>query len=365
MIRLCAPAFDADDLRRVHQVLESGQLVQGAFVAELERALAARLGGSAVACQSGTAALYLSLQAVGVGPGDEVVMPALTWPSAANCIAALGARPVFVDVDAELLNATPDALLAAVGPRTRAVIPIHQFGIPADVRPLAQALDGSGVAVVEDAACAIGTTLSDGAEAGSVGTLACFSFHPRKVVTTGEGGAVVTRDPALDTKLRILRNHGQDPARDLDRFTEIGLNFRMPELAAALGIGQLAQLDAILARRRAVGRAYIAALREVPGIRVPAGVQLAGNNFQSFVVDVGSADRRVAAMRACAAAEVQTTIGTYAVTAQPAFARFGADPHNTPVALAASHHLMTLPLHQDMPMSDVDRVVAVLAEVLA
>lgn len=365
MIRLCAPAFDADDLRRVHQVLESGQLVQGAFVAELERSLAARLGGSAVACQSGTAALYLALQAVGVGPGDEVVMPALTWPSAANCIAALGARPVFVDVDPELLNATPDALLAAVGPRTRAVIPIHQFGIPAEIRPLTRALDATGVVVIEDAACAIGTRLSDGAEAGTVGALACFSFHPRKVVTTGEGGAVVTQDPGLDAKLRIVRNHGQDPARDLDRFTEIGLNFRMPELAAALGVGQLAQLDSILARRRAIGRSYISALRGVSGVRVPTGVTLAGNNFQSFVIDVGSAERRVAAMHACAAAEIQTTIGTYAVTAQPAFARFGADPRQTPVALAASQQLMTLPLHQDMPISDVDRVVAVLAEVLA
>jgi len=357
MIRLCEPVFDDVDRARVLDVLATGQLVQGAYVAQLEAALSRHLRQHVATCGSGTAALALALRAVGVGPGTEVVVPGFTWPSVANVVLSLGATLRVVDIDAETLNYDPQAMLSAVGPATRAVVPIHQFGIPAQVAPLVRALRGSGVRVVEDAACALGTVCDDGAWAGTIGDAGCFSFHPRKIVTTGEGGAVTTAEAALDERVRVLRNHGQDPALGLARFVDVGLNDRMPEMSAALGIGQVDALSATLAARRTLGGAYIDGLAGLRSVRVPAGVCAPGNNFQSFVVELADPARRDAWMAALADAGVQTTIGTYALAAQPTFQGAGVQSASTPNAMRAMASLVTLPLHGGMTSADVGRVV--------
>lgn len=361
MIRLCAPEFDARDRARVDAVLDSGMLVQGAMVAELEQSLARFLGTPAVACSNGTAALHLALMALDIGPGDEVVLPAFTWPSAANAIVRTGATPVFVDIDPDTLNLDPARVEAAMGPRTRALLPIHQFGIPAPMPEIMALARSRALLVVEDAACAIGTEC-DGGLAGTIGTLGCFSFHPRKVVTTGEGGAIVAGDSELRARLERLRNHGQDTTRGLDRFVDAGLNYRMPELCAAIGIGQVGRLPEILRARRRLAALYVRLLASVDGLRVPAGVADPRGNAQSFVVDVGSPVARERLMADCAAAEIQTTIGTYSAPGQPAYAPLGVDPRAFPVANAAAERLMTLPLHPEMSDGDVERVVSVLDE---
>jgi perosamine synthetase len=363
MIRLCEPTFDDADRARVLDVLATGQLVQGAYVARLEAALARHLAQPVAVCGSGTAALALALRAVGVGPGTDVVVPGFTWPSVANVVLSLGATLRVVDIDAASLNFDPDTMLGAVGPATRAVVPIHQFGIPAQVAPLVHALRGTDVRVVEDAACALGTVCEGSAWAGTIGDIGCFSFHPRKIVTTGEGGAVTTADAALDQRLRVLRNHGQDPTRGLERFVDVGLNDRMPEVSAALGIGQVDALSATLAARRELGAAYIDSLDGLRSLRVPAGVRAPGNNFQSFVVELADPARRDAWMAALADAGVQTTIGTYALAAQPTFQAVGVAPHTTPNAMRAMASLVTLPLHGGMTTADVARVVDTIRQV--
>ena len=361
MITLCAPTFDAADRARVEEVLTSGMLVQGEMVRALEGQLERVLGQPAVACQSGTAALHIALQALEIGPGDEVVVPAFTWPSAAHTVVNVGATPRFIDIDPDTLNLDPDRLEECINDKTRALLPIHQFGIPAPMRAVMDIARSHGLRVVEDAACAIGSECDDGL-AGTIGDMGCFSFHPRKVITTGEGGAVISGDSALVDRLRIWRNHGQDPSRGLERFVACGVNYRMPELCAATGIGQLERFEAILAHRRTLGRRYIDGLADLNGVSVPKGVRDPGGNFQSFVVDVG-AERRDVFMKRLLENGVQNTIGTYCVPEQPAWSRYGVDPSAFPHAAAAMRRLVTLPLHDGMTGADVDQALEVIRHV--
>jgi perosamine synthetase len=357
VIRLCQPAFDTEDRARIDEVLASGMLVQGRFVGELEAAIAARVGREVAACANGTAALHLAFLAAGIGPGDEVIVPGLTWPSAASVAQLVGARCRFVDVDPERFHLTLDGVRAARTSATKAIVAIHQFGIPAPMGDLVRYAESEGLLVIEDAACAIGTVV-DGQQAGSWGTFATFSFHPRKVVTTGEGGAVTASTSEGLARVRCLRNHGQDGTAGLLRFAEPGLNYRLPELSAVLGLGQLARLDATLARHRALARRYADRLAQVDGVAVPAGVLDPGNNVQSFVVRLREAVWRDAVLVGLREAGVECTIGTYAVAPQPAFgaARSADHPH----AWDAMHTLITLPLHAAMLDEDVDTVVATL-----
>lgn len=361
-VRLCAPSFGGEDLARVRRVLDSGMLVQGEMVGLFEAGLAEALGvepSAVLACSSGTAALHLAMMALGVGPGDEVIVPAFTWPSAAHAVVQTGAEPVFVDIDPETLNLAPALLPERSGERTRAIVPIHQFGIPAPMTEVLAFAQPRGLWVVEDAACAIGVEC-DGGLAGTLGDLGCFSFHPRKVVTTGEGGAVVARGDRAGV-VSALRNHGQDPEGGLERFVAAGLNYRMPELSAAIGIGQLAALSSILHARRRLAALYVHLLDGVDGVHVPAGVRDPRGNAQSFVVRV-AAEHRDELVRRCGADDVQTTIGTYAVVSQPVFRARGVDPAEFPASVTASRELITLPLHPGMSDSDVERVVSVVDE---
>ena len=265
MIPLTVPALGADELAACARVLRSGMLVQGTEVRAFEAALAARTGRAhAVAVGSGTAALELALRALGVGPGDEVLCPALTWPSPAHAVLGVGAEVVLVDVDAEEWNATERAFARARTSRTRAAIVIEQFGNPARHDAISALLPD--LPQIVDAACSLGATYA-GRPCGSHGVIACTSFHPRKVLTTGEGGACLTDDAALDARLRALRNHGQQAP---GQFVCASGNHRMTELAAAIGSVQLEKLDAIVSRRRVLASRIAAALPRVRFQRAPA-----------------------------------------------------------------------------------------------
>ncbi len=256
MIPLARPWTTEAEEAAVLRVLRSGWLAAGPEVAALEAGFAERTGRAhGIAVSSGTAALELVLQALDVGPGDEVLCPALTWPSPAHAIARLGARAVLVDVDPEDWNGAPEAFAAARTPATRAAIAIDQFGNPVRAAALRAAL--GDLPLVEDAACALGSSFADGAPCGSLGVAACFSLHPRKVITCGEGGVVVTDDGDLAERLRVLRNHGQ---RAPGAFTSPGANLRLSDVNAAIANAQLARLDAILDARRTHAEALRARL---------------------------------------------------------------------------------------------------------
>jgi perosamine synthetase len=373
MIRLCEPTFTAGDRQRIEQVLQTGQMIQGVFVAEFERLASAWLDCPILACSSGTAALHLAIMALDLAPGDEVVVPAFTWPSTAHVIVQCGATPVFVDVDPDSLCVTVEAVEKAITPRTRALLPVHLFGSTAPMNALMALAAAHGIAVVEDAACAIGSRNDDGRWTGTSGTIGCFSLHPRKTITTGEGGLLAIRDPALLERMKRLRNHGMErTAEGFMTFLDPGLNYRLTEMGGALGIGQMEQLDAILARRRELRAAWLDALTDVP-VHIPEGMRRESTAVQSFVVDLNADgepidathQRRMRIMAALREAGVETTIGTYCLTDQPVYA---AHAHGGPEAFAGSRRLarslLTLPLHHRMNDADVPVAAQALAAAL-
>ena len=283
MIPLARPWIDEDARLEVARVLASGQLVQGPEVRRFEASLAERTGRRhAVVVSNGTAALFLALRAVGVRAGDEVLCPALTWPSPAHAVRSLGASVRLVDVCPSRWNATSEAFGSARTERTRAAIAIDQFGSPCAFDRISGALPG--IPVIRDSACALGATVG-GKEAASRGTIACLSFHPRKIVTTGEGGACLTDDDAIASWLRRERNHGQESP---GRFAAPGLNYRLTEFAAAIGTHQLSNLNAMVTRRRQIAAIY---RRELP-LPSQEAESDATPNVQTFGVLVGPARDR-------------------------------------------------------------------------
>lgn len=367
-VRLAAPTFDAQDRARIHEVLDSGQLIQGRYVAAFEALVANWLGDGihVLACSSGTAALHLALLGLQLSPGSGVLVPAFTWPSTAFVIVQAGLVPVFVDIDPATFNIAPTAIPAALeaararGVAVRAMLPVHLFGVPAEMSALLALAVAWDLRVVEDAACAIGTRCEGGA-AGTLGDVGCFSLHPRKTITTGEGGLLTTRDAALAERLGRLRNHGMHRTPDGIVFLDPGLNYRMLELSGALGIGQMSQLDHILAVRRALAARYLQGLADHPHLQLPAGLFDPGHSYQSFTVWLRDAAMRPLVIERLRAHQIETTIGTYCVTDQPVWANNPAvDPAAFPHARAAARSLWTLPLHGAMTPSDVDRVLDVL-----
>jgi len=355
MIALSRNCLGPAEEQAVVEVVRSGYLVQGLQVSAFEEAVRRRLGVKhAVACSSGTAAIHLALWALGIGPGDEVVVPALTFPAPANVTAALGATPVFADVEPDTWNVSPRTVAAVMSARTKAVVAVDQFGVPADIRGIAEVAE---CPVVEDAACALGSTLGE-VPCGALGHLATLSFHPRKVVTTGEGGMVLCDDPELVEKAVARRNHGMSTQPP---YAVAGLNYRMMEVAAAIGRVQIDRLDGFLETRRALAAVYA---REVPLVRqaAPAGARV---NHQTFGVllpesaTVADRDRVVATMRKKG---VEAQILSFANQLLPAFA---ATAQSAPVAENVARRGIALPLHPAMSEEDAVQVARVLAEVLA
>lgn len=313
MIRLARPDIDEADIEAVVEVLRSGYLVQGPRVEAFEAALAAQVGvDHVVAVTNCTAALQLALLGIGVGPGDVVAVAAYSWISTANVVELCGAVPRFVDIDPVSHNLDPGALEAALGDgRVSAVLPVHTFGRIADMPAIMAVADAAGVPVIEDAACALGAERA-GVQAGAWGRAGCFSFHPRKAITTGEGGAIATDDPVLADTLRSLRNHGQKPGAATVTFERAGFNCRMTEMQAAMGTTQMARIDRIIDDRRALADRYTQVLAG-SGCTLPEPATAAEHVYQSYVVLVpeelaGRNGDVVAGMRASG---VEATIGTY------------------------------------------------------
>jgi perosamine synthetase len=346
VIRLAWPDLGEEELAAVAEVLESGQLTMGPKVAEFEEGLASACEVEhAVALSSGTAALHLAVLALGLGPGDEVIVPAYTFPATANMVALAGARPVLVDVDPETMNVRPEAVADAVTDRTRAVLIVHLFGRPARWEEIEAAVPES-VVFLEDAAGALGARRA-GRACGGLGRLGCLSFHPRKIVTTGEGGAVTTDDGELAETIRSMRHHGW---RNAD-MPAPGLNYRLSDVLCALGITQLRRLEALLEGRERLAAAYGERLER--RVELPSADDGDRHGWQAYVVQL---DRRDEALEALRAAGIQAQIGTYALH------RLGAYSDQGPFrgADAAYERALALPFHNRLTDADIDRVAEIL-----
>ncbi|MBI5799183.1 MAG: DegT/DnrJ/EryC1/StrS family aminotransferase [Verrucomicrobia bacterium] len=361
MIRLAAPELGPEELQAVAEVLASGQLVQGARVREFEERVASVVGTPhAIAVSSGTAALHLAVLALGIGPGDEVIVPDFTWPGCANVVELAGARAVLADIDPRTYNLAPAVLPALISPRTKAIMAVHLFGLPADMSPIMKLARDRGIPVIEDAACALGSTYQ-GRPCGGLDRIGCFSFHPRKILTTGEGGMLTTHDGALAERLRALRNHGLVAEGKYGRFTSAGLNLRLTEFQAAIGIAQMARLPAMVARRRELAAALLVQLAGCPGVQLPVEPDGHLTNWQSFVVTIADGLDRDAVRDALRSRDIEATIGTHAISAQPAYTGREACPNS----LRAYRQSLTLPLHPRMTDADVSTVASAVRNILS
>jgi perosamine synthetase len=349
-LRLARPDVGADELAAVAAVLESGQLTMGPQVASFERAIAVAVGtADAVAVSTGTAALHVAMLALGIGPGDEVIVPAYTFPATANAVELCGARAVLVDVDPETFLVRPELVADAVTPRTRAVFAVHLFGRPVAWEELQTAVP-QDVPVVEDAAGALGACYR-GTPCGALGLMGCLSFHPRKIVTTGEGGAVTTDEAELAAAVRRLRHHGIAAGSPVD-IQAPGFNYRLPDVLCALGIPQLARLESLLNARERVAGWYFERLAHLVG--TPTAAEGDRHGWQAYVV---SLDRRDEALAGLREAGIEAQIGTYAVNRLSAYR----DRGSFPGADAAFERALALPFATTMSEDDVDRVCSALA----
>ena len=329
------------------EVLESGRLTMGPKVAELEAELARACEVEhAVAVSSGTAALHLAVLALGLEPGD-VLVPAYTFPATANVVALSGLRPVLVDVDPATMNLDPARL--AVGPRTKAILAVHLFGRPA---PLDELPD---LPVLEDAAGALGARYR-GRACGGLGRMGCLSFHPRKIVTTGEGGAVLTSDAGLADGVRRLRHHGWKPPGYED-MPVAGFNYRLSDIQCAVGIPQVRRLEELLAARERIAAGYAERLAGLPVV-LPAADEGDRHGWQAYVIQL---DRRDEALSALRGAGIEAQIGTFALHRLSAYR----DQGPFPGADACFERALALPFHSRLAEIDLDRVAEVLTHVVS
>ena len=350
-VRLAFPDLGEEELAEVAAVLDTGQLTMGPKVREFEELLAAAAGTAhAAAVSSGTAALHVAVLALGIGEGDEVLVPAYTFPATANVVALVGATPVLVDVDPMTMNIDPEDAARRVTGRTKAVLAVHLFGRPARLEEL------PGVPVLEDAAGALGATRG-GRPCGSLGLVACFSFHPRKIVTTGEGGAVTTDDELLDERVRSLRHHGWSPSSGYEDMPAPAFNYRISDVLCALGIPQLRRLDELLAARERIAAGYAERLAHLDVV-LPAADLGDRHGLQAYVVQV---DRRDEVMESLRAQGIGCQIGTYALHRLGAYRGQGSFPG----ADAAYERALALPLHGRLTDGELDRVAEALDKLVS
>lgn len=365
-LRVTRPAVGAEELAEIEKVLASGYLTQGPAVAEFESTVASYVGVKhAFAMSSATTAMHLALVALGVGPGDDVVVPAFTFPATANVVVQAGARPVLADIHPATFAVTPETVEAALTPKTRAIIPVDPFGYPADMQGIVDLVHGRDIRIVEDAACAIGASRK-GTMCGAFPDVGCYSFHPRKVITTGEGGMITTDDDAIADRISLLRSHGGKRDGDRQRFEAAGFNYRLSDVQGAMGNAQMSKLPGLLARRRTLAGILTRLLTELPGVRPPATEPGADPTYQSYVVLLDADYDRDGVIRAMQERGVQTVIGTYGLHLEPYFQRtLGVTEASFPTATHVTRQSLTLPLFPDMDDADTDRIVTELASALS
>ncbi len=375
MIPISLPSTGQEEWEAMKEPIFSGWITQGPKVNEFEKLFAKRHNVKhAIAVSNCTTALHMALVAVGVGVGDEVIVPAFTWVSTANAVMYCGATPVFCDVDTTTFNISLEELKKKITKKTKAIIPVHLFGLCADIDSIKKI--SGGIPLIEDGACAAGAGLN-GNPAGSLGDIGCFSFHPRKSVTTGEGGMLTTNNDELAEKLNMLRNHGASVSEEqrhhgpkpyiLPAFDMVGYNYRMTDLQGAMGVVQIKKLDTFIDERQVWADYYTAQLTSIPWLKTPQADSGYKHGWQSYVLLV---DEKISPMKRNDIMEnlqqkgISTRPGTHAVHMLGYYANtFGIKPLDYPGAYAANEYSISIPLHNRMVKEDFEYVVAALKSI--
>ena len=368
-IPVMRPWLGAEEAAAAAAAVSSGWVAQGPRVAEFEESFAAAIGvRHAVALSSCTAGLHLAMVAMGIGPGDEVVVPSLSFIATANAARYVGAEPVFADVDGATQNLTPATVEPHLTSQTRAVILVDQAGAPADLDAIRALCEPRGIAVIEDAACAAGSVYR-GRPAGAGAWLAAFSFHPRKLLTTGEGGMLITPDGELAGRLRRLREHGMDVSAAqrhasrqpvIERYLEVGFNYRMTDMQAAIGLVQLGKLARLVTARRAMARRYQELLAGLPGLTTARDPAYGLTNYQSFwvLLPADFRTRRDDLLRLLADEGISARRGIMAAHAEPAYAGRARAP--LPVTERLCSSSLILPLFHELTDTEQQHIVSVI-----
>lgn len=371
-IPISLPSMGQEEWEALKDPIFSGWITQGPKVKEMEELFASRHKVKhALAVSNCTTALHLALVALGIGEGDEVLVPAFTWVSTANAVMYCKATPVFVDIDPITFNIDIDSIAAKITDRTKAIIPVHLFGLCADVDAIKRI--APKLKIVEDGACAAGAALN-GKPAGSLGDIGCFSFHPRKSVTTGEGGMLTTNDDLLAEKLNMLRNHGASISEEqrhkgpkpyiLPEFEMVGYNYRMTDLQGALGVVQLKKLDKFIDERESWANYYHKELSKISWLRTPqypANFKHGWQSYVLFVDETKSPIKRNDLMEYLQQKGISTRPGTHAVHMLGFYKNtFNIQPMDYPGAYAANEYSMSIPLHNKMVKEDYEYIVEIL-----
>lgn len=365
MIKLSVPDIGQEELDEIKKVFDSKYLVQGDKVEEFEYKVKEYLNVKhAIAVSSGTAALHLALISIEVKSGDEIIVPDFTFPATSNVVEVVGATTKFIDIKLDSLCMDVDKIENMITERTKAIIPVQEFGQSADMDKIMKLAKKYNLKVIEDAACALGTEYK-GKKIGTIGDVGCFSLHPRKAITTGEGGIVVTNNDELAEKIRVLRNHGLNYVDGKAKFVTAGLNYRMTNIQGAIGIVQMKKLESLNQKRIELSKQYNKLLKDVNGITLPEEKTYGKHVWQTYHILLDKKYNRDEIIKKLRISGIETNFGAYAVHEQPYYkGKYSYDDCEFSNSIFAHKYGIALPLHNKISMEEMKYIIRELEKYL-